>query len=115
MRFAGFGIVLVALIVSNVLGTSFQQAETPKSSLDQNSTIFAKKDGLIAIKLDGSDARDQIAIIDPKKKSLATYQVNKANGEISLKSVRSIHWDLQLDEFNGTSPTPKQIQSIVEK
>jgi hypothetical protein len=44
------------------------------------------------------------------------YQVDPRSGAIALKSVRNIHWDLQMDEFNsGGNPSPKEIRSLLEQ
>lgn len=62
-----------------------------------------------------ADNRQLVTIIDPKTRVLAVYLVDAASGGVSLKSVRNFHWDLQLAEFNGTSPLPREIQSLVEQ
>lgn len=55
-----------------------------------------------------------VTIIDPKTRVLAVYMIDGTNGEISLKSVRAFQWDLQLAEFNGTHPLPREIQPLVD-
>lgn len=61
------------------------------------------------------DHRQQLTVIDPKSRVVGVYQVDGASGEISLKSVRNIHWDLQMSEFNAASPLPQEIRSLVEQ
>lgn len=56
-----------------------------------------------------------VTVIDPKTRVMAVYLVDGVNGEISLKSVRAFQWDLQLAEFNGTTPLPREIRSLVEQ
>lgn len=116
---------IAVVFMSAVVGWSFQTGvpdgfqpdvrgmSDPKSQV--SGTVFAKKDGLIAIDLQGNDRQDQIAVIDPKTRSLATYQIDRVSGEITLKSVRKIHWDLQLDDYNGSKPTTQVIKSAVEQ
>ena len=113
MRNASLASVFVAILVTTYLG-AFQATSQPEQADRKDSTVFARQNGLIAIKLDEANENGLLAVIDPKKKSIATYQVDKTSGKIALKSVRSIHWDLQLDEFNGTQPTPRQIKSTVQ-
>jgi hypothetical protein len=60
------------------------------------------------------DHRQQLAVIDPETRSLAVYHIDTSSGEISLKSVRNIHYDLRMSEFNGTSPLPREVRSMVE-
>ena len=33
--------------------------------------------------------------------------------DLETKSVRNIHWDLQMIEFNGTKPLPDEVRSIL--
>jgi len=56
-----------------------------------------------------------VTVIDPKTRVLAVYMIDGATGEVSLKSVRAFQWDLQLAEFNGTTPLPREIRSLVEQ
>ncbi len=46
---------------------------------------------------------------------MSVYHVESATGEIALKSVRRFHWDLQMDEFNGDSPSPREIRALIEQ
>ena len=68
--------------------------------------------GLIALATVVGNAHQQITLIDPKMRVICVYHVSLASGEISLQSVRNIHWDLQMDEFNGTSPSPREIRAL---
>jgi len=56
-----------------------------------------------------------VTVIDPKTRVLAVYMIDGATGLVSLKSVRAFQWDLQLAEFNGTAPLPREIRSLVEQ
>lgn len=56
----------------------------------------------------------QLTVIDPRSRVISVYHVALATGEISLKSVRNIHWDLQMSEFNGVNPLPREIRSQLE-
>ena len=55
-----------------------------------------------------------VTVIDPKTRVLAAYLIDGTTGEISLKSVRAFQWDLQLAEFNCTTPLPNEIRSLVQ-
>ena len=46
---------------------------------------------------------------------MAVYHIDTTTGEIVLKSVRNIHYDLKMIEFNGTSPLPREIRSLLEQ
>ena len=57
----------------------------------------------------------QLTVIDSGRRAMAVYMIEKATGRVTLKSVRQLHWDLQLEEFNGVSPTPREIQSLLPR
>ncbi len=76
---------------------------------------FQGTDDLITSTAMTSDNRQIVTIIEPKTRVLAVYVVDGATGNVALKSVRNFHWDLQLVEFNGASPLPREIQSLVEQ
>jgi hypothetical protein len=68
---------------------------------------------LIAMSFDIGGGRQQITLVDPRTHMMSVYHVDPASGELSLKSVRNVHWDLQMDEFNGTNPSPREIRSLL--
>ncbi|MGE0605995.1 MAG: hypothetical protein AB7O62_02635 [Pirellulales bacterium] len=56
-----------------------------------------------------------LTVIDPRTQSLSVYHINPINGEIELKAVRCLRYDLQVEEFNGVSPLPREIRSLLEQ
>lgn len=70
---------------------------------------------MIALSQDLGEGRQQVTVIDPKARVMAVYRIETASGEISLMSVRNIHWDLQMEEFNGKNPSPRDIRSLLEQ
>ncbi len=52
----------------------------------------------------------QIVILDSSQKSLAVYQVEMGN--LQLRSVRSLVWDLRMEEFNGLPPLPSELRRV---
>jgi len=73
-----------------------------------------RSDEVIAFSYPAGEGRQQVTVIDPKSLRLAVYHVEVATGQVSLKSVRSIAWDLQIEEFNSASPLPREIRSLVD-
>jgi hypothetical protein len=69
---------------------------------------------LISFTTEIDDHRQQLTVVDPVAKVIAVYHVAKDTGEISLKSVRNIRWDLQLEEFNSASPRPREIKLALD-
>jgi hypothetical protein len=58
--------------------------------------------------------RQVVTVIDPHGRAMSVYHVELSTGEITLKSVRNIQWDLQMMDFNGTNPLPKEIRAVLE-
>ncbi len=71
--------------------------------------------GLIALEAPVGDKRQQVTVIDPQTHVLSVYHIDLVTGAVTLKSVRNIHWDLQLIEHNGTSPLPQDVRAMVEQ
>lgn len=57
----------------------------------------------------------QVTVIDSRTNRLAVYHVAQATGEIELKSVRDVTWDLKLDHFNGVDPLPRAIRGMTDR
>ncbi len=62
-----------------------------------------------------ADNRQQLTVIDPQTRVMSVYHIDVTSGAITLKSVRNIHWDLQMSEFNGVSPLPREIRALLEQ
>jgi hypothetical protein len=56
----------------------------------------------------------QVTVIDPRTRVMNVYHVELSSGAITLKSVRNIHWDLQMIEFNGVKPLPAEIRGLLD-
>ena len=69
---------------------------------------------LIALSTVVGDKYQQLTVIDPKQRVLSVYHIQLATGAVQLRCVRNIHFDLQMMEFNGEAPLPREIQSLVE-
>ncbi len=54
----------------------------------------------------------QLAIVEPRAKSMAVYHVDPTSGKIQLKSARSLVWDLQMEYFNGQAPLPSELRQV---
>lgn len=76
---------------------------------------FKANGELIVLSTAVGDNRQQITVIEPKTRVMSVYQVDGATGEIALRSVRNIHWDLQMTDFNGTDPLPLAVRSLTEQ
>src|SRR5947209_5057567 len=104
-----------AVVIGLLVGASLMVAGAwavgaPGFSQGQAVTTPAHGSDLIALATPVGDARQQLTVIDPKMHVVSVYHIELATGEITLKSVRNIHWDLQMSEFNGVNPLPREIR-----
>ena len=49
-------------------------------------------------------------VFDSVRGVLAVYLVDSGTGQINLKSVRQVSWDLRMEEFNTNQPSPSDIR-----
>jgi hypothetical protein len=56
-----------------------------------------------------------VTVIDPRQRAMAIYHVDRATGEITLRSQRNLTWDLQMIEFNSGKPLPQDIRSGLQR
>lgn len=61
-----------------------------------------------------ADDRQMLVIVDPNERTAAIYHVDAATGTMTLKSARSIRWDLMVGEFNAQEPTPSSLRKLIE-
>src|SRR5262245_31114977 len=41
-----------------------------------------------------------VTVVDPRGRAMAIYHVDRSTGEIALRSVRNLTWDLQMVQYN---------------
>jgi hypothetical protein len=108
MRAAVVG-VLVGLGAFIALASGLPQASAERAMSER----AGPSAGLIALSFD-VEGRQQVTVIDPGSRVMAVYHVDRTTGGLSLKSVRNVHWDLQIEEFNSANPTPREIRALTE-
>jgi hypothetical protein len=110
MRRTGLGALIGAalvLLAGLIVVSRNQAAAQPGGGPEQAGE-------LITFTAPAPDNRQQLMVIDPRTRAMAVYHIDSATGVVSLKSVRNIQWDLMMSEFNGVSPLPREIRSMVE-
>lgn len=113
MRSTWWGWLLVAVILV-VLG--FGESLARVFAQRPAAAAASPGDSLHSHSVELPDGRQQITLIDSRTRSMAVYHVDARTGALGLKSVRNVHWDLQMDEFNsGGNPSPKEIRSLLEQ
>ncbi len=92
------------LVLATMVGASGVHAAPPQTAAGTELITFTTAIG---------EHRQQLTVIDPKLRVMAVYQIDDSSGEIVLKSVRNISWDLQMTEFNAAKPLPHEIRSLL--
>jgi hypothetical protein len=110
MRIAAW--LLVLALASGIWFAMLPMAEGQRPNWQQDRVA---SEGLTALSFDLGDGRQQITLLDPKSRSLAVYHLDRATGAVALKSVRQVQWDLQMDDFNTASPTPREIRALADQ
>jgi hypothetical protein len=113
--------VALALAVLAALIVGLADAQGPRSLGDLGAPPRASRrrparsPHLLALSHDGPDGRQQITVVDPRQRVMAVYHVDRASGALSLKSVRNLTWDLQIEDFNSGTPAPRDIRALKEQ
>jgi hypothetical protein len=104
---AGSVLMLVALAALEYRSTVFGQQYEPRRQV-------AGSDQLIALSTPTASGQ-LLTVIDPRQRVISVYRVDSATGKIALRSVRNINYDLQMSEFNGENPLPREIRLLLEQ
>ncbi|MBX3415326.1 MAG: hypothetical protein KF708_21765 [Pirellulales bacterium] len=111
MRGTALGLFVGAAAVWTALGAPGGNAAWAQRD---PSGLHASERELIALSATASDNGQQFVVIDPQTRAMGVYHVDASSGTIKLKSVRNLTWDLNLLQFNGTSPLPEEVRTMVE-
>lgn len=103
----GAGLAMAAAGAAPVVSDDFARRPGPRP--------VARADGdLIALSTVVGERYQQVVVLDPKAHVMSVYHVELATGTIQLRCVRNIHWDLQMMDFNGVIPSPREIQAQIQ-
>lgn len=112
MKATAIGALVGIGLTAAVLGGVGEPALARGDRLATREAVAGRE--LIALPSSLAEGGQQLAIIDPETKVISVYWIDE-KGEISLKSVRRIDWDLKLLHYNGVSPLPNEIRSLVDQ
>ena len=111
MRAAIGGLVLgLIALVAVALGLAEAQGQRP---IVQERAASSPE--LLALSHDSGDGRQQITLVDTRQRVMAVYHVDRASGSLTLRSVRNLQWDLTIEDFNSSNPTPREIRALKEQ
>jgi hypothetical protein len=114
MRTVTLGALMVAGLVVTGAGVTADPREGPAEPIALGRPSGADSQ-LIAFSACVGEKYQQVTVIDPKTEAMSVYHVDLADGKIRLRSVRRIHWDLQMVHLNGATPLPREIQLLLEQ
>ena len=122
MRVAAFGLGILAVLVVVLAAIWFDpsayaqapQEPTAQPVLPSRIPLAAAGD-LMAFSSEQGNGPAQVTLIDVKSRVMCVYHVDRTTGQIELKSVRNVHWDLLMEEFNGVRPLPREIRALLEQ
>lgn len=109
MKHLALGVLVGVGLVVAALGSPMFSSPV----LAQHGSIPSGSQELIALSAQLADGKQQITVIDPRQRVVSVYHIGPTSGEIALKSVRNIHWDLQMTQFNGKAPLPEEIRNVL--
>ncbi|MCR9119991.1 MAG: hypothetical protein NXI22_23895 [bacterium] len=58
------------------------------------------------------EGKQQLTLIDPVTRAISVYHI-ASDGRLTLKSVRDAQWDMQIDDYNGATPSPREIRALL--
>ncbi len=106
-----------------VLGFGIVQADGPTASGQRGAPVatppvaspvrMAQAGELLALAGDSNSSTQQLLLVDARSRVIGVYHVDRATGQIALKSVRNVQADLLMDDFNSGGPTPQEIRSLL--
>jgi hypothetical protein len=102
------GLVMAAVAVGGQRGEVGEQRATP-------APLATSGTELIVVPTSLGEKGQVLTVVDPRQRVLSVYHIDLVTGKIALKSVRNIHWDLQITDFNSDNPLPREIRSLVEQ
>ena len=116
MKTTVLGLLAIVGLVVLVSGVCSQRTPDFAQYPEGDPSHQGIKDGqLIAFSVEAGEGRQQVTLVDAAARTMSVYDIETATGEIELKSVRRFHWDLQMEEFNGTAPSPRDIRTLLER
>jgi len=113
MRIHGMGFFVGVIVTVVALGL---QPGGPDARAQRSAAVPTGEASGSLIALSAATAeRQQITVIDPLQRTMCVYHVNATSGEISLRSVRSLQWDLRMEAYNTGSPAPQELGTLFQK
>jgi hypothetical protein len=104
------GVVLVA-----ATGGALEVGDASAPARPASGVLQGAGGDLIVVPFGSPEKGPLLSVIDPRQRVMSVYRLDPVSGKIALKSVRNLHWDLQMNDFNNEPPLPREIQSLMEQ
>jgi hypothetical protein len=106
----GVGVVMAAVAAAEQRGDGPVQRATPAAPAPVTGSE------LIVVPASLGDKVQMLTVVDPRQQVLSVYHIELATGKITLKSVRNIQADLQIDCLNNDEHLlPQEIRSSLKQ
>ena len=99
--------LLMALAAGPIAGESVYEPAVRRTA--------TRSDELITHFAAGEGRPHTLVVVDERQRTVGVLHIDATTGEITLKSVRNINWDLQMTDFNSNSPLPQDIRKGLER
>ncbi len=109
---AGIGLVTAGIAVAGPRENVYGPRDTPA---DAPPAAAAGTELIVVSTSVGEKGLLLLTVVDPRRRAIGVYHVEKATGKVALKSVRDIQWDLQITDLNNENPLPGEIRSLLEQ
>jgi hypothetical protein len=93
----------------------FMWGRSDRADLAIADSVGQSRGDLITLSNQLGEDRTELTVIDPRMRVIGVYHIDHGSGEIGLKSVRNINWDLQMIHFQSGRPLPQEIRSLLEQ
>lgn len=107
--------ILSAIVVIVVVTLGVELFRDSSSAMAQKHLGLPVSSGLVVHTSTSEDGGQHMIMVDPETRVMAVYHVDGTNGKVSLRSVRNLQWDLLIEEFNGGTPSPREIRKLLNQ
>jgi len=114
MKVMVLGLTAMAVATAAIVAFGGNRGLVPPVGVAAPEVSAQPSAGLIALSGPVDERFSRLTVVDPVRQVVAVYHIDRGTGEIELRCVRNIHWDLQMAHFNGQPPFPQEIRALVE-
>ena len=86
----------------------------PEAFAQRPTTAPMNGPGILMANSPTAGGGQQIVVVDTSQRVIGSYQI-APSGEIALKGIRNIRYDLLMEEFNGGEPKPRDIRALLDQ